>query len=48
MLVDDEILYIWSINFSYYSIEKNWEIWLILKDKEIIKEFLKIFKKDIN
>lgn len=47
ILVDEEYLYIWSINMSYYSIEKNREIWVILKEKNIIKKFREIFDNDI-
>lgn len=46
ILVDDKYLYIWSVNFSYYSIDKNREIWLLLSNQEIIKKFLEIFTKD--
>lgn len=46
ILVDDKYLYIWSINFSYYSIEKNREIWLIFKDDNIINKFIDIFNND--
>jgi len=46
ILVDNTFLFIWSINFSYYSLDKNREIWLILKNKRIIKDFLKIFNNN--
>lgn len=48
ILVDDNYLFIWSINFSTYSIDKNREIWIILKDENINKKFLNIFNKDFN
>lgn len=46
ILIDEQVLYIWSVNFSTYSIDKNREIWLILKNKDIINEFLKLFYND--
>lgn len=46
ILVDDLYLYLWSINMSYYSIEKNREIWVILKEENIIKKFKEIFVND--
>lgn len=46
ILIDDEYLYIWSINFSSYSIDKNREIWILIKNQEIINEFLDIFNDD--
>ncbi len=46
MLIDDSYLYIWSINFSYYSIEKNREIWVLITNPEIIEKFLWIWDKD--
>lgn len=46
ILVDWKYLYIWSVNMSQASIEKNREIWLLLIDEKIIKEFTQIFKWD--
>ncbi len=46
ILIDDEYLYIWSINFSSASIDRNREIWILIKNKEIIKSFLDIFNDD--
>lgn len=46
ILVDDKYLYIWSINFSSYSIDKNREIWLLIKTGKIIQKFLDIFSSD--
>lgn len=46
ILIDEKYLYIWSINFSEYSIDKNREIWILLKEKDIIKDFLSIFNSD--
>jgi phosphatidylserine/phosphatidylglycerophosphate/cardiolipin synthase-like enzyme len=46
ILVDNKFLFIWSTNFSIYSIDKNREIWILLKDKIIIEKFINIFNKD--
>lgn len=46
ILIDEKYLYIWSVNFSTYSMDKNREIWLILKNEDIIKKFLGIFNDD--
>ncbi len=46
ILIDDKYLFIWSINFSQYSIDKNREVWILIKNSEIITDFLKIFSKD--
>lgn len=48
ILVDNKYLYIWSINFSEYSLDKNKEIWILLKNEYILQKFFKIFKKDYN
>ena len=47
ILVDDKYLFLGSINFSWYSLDKNREIWIILKDKKVIEKFKNIFKEDI-
>lgn len=46
ILVDDKILYIWSINFSTASIERNREIWILLINEDLIKKFKIFFDKD--
>lgn len=46
ILVDEKYLFIWSINFSSYSIDKNREIWLIIKNNKIISDFINIFYTD--
>ncbi len=46
ILVDEKYLYVGSVNFSSASIERNREIGFLLKNPEIIKEFLKIFQTD--
>lgn len=43
MLIDNQILYLWSINFSANSIDNNREIWILLTDKKDINQFLEIF-----
>jgi len=47
ILIDNKNLYLWSINFSTYSIDSNREIWILMKNEEIITSLLKIFKQDI-
>lgn len=46
ILIDDKYLFIWSINFSDYSLDKNREIWILLTNQAIIKEFNELFEKD--
>lgn len=48
ILIDDKILYIWSINFSQASIERNREIWLLLINDDLIEKFITFFDKDFN
>jgi cardiolipin synthase A/B len=43
MLIDNQILYLWSINFSANSMDNNREIWILLTDKKNINQFLEIF-----
>ena len=45
MLIDNQILYLWSINFSANSMDNNREIWILLTDPEIIKQFQITFWK---
>jgi len=47
ILIDEEYLFIWSINFSKYSIDRNREVWIIMKNKKIISDFVQIYKQDI-
>lgn len=47
LLIDWEILYVGSINFSTYSFDENREIGVLIKDDIIIKEFQKIFESDL-
>ncbi len=46
LLIDEKYLYLWSENFSSYSLDKNREIWLFIKNSEIITQFIHIFKID--
>lgn len=46
ILIDEDFIFIWSENFSKYSLDKNREMWIILKEKNIINKFLKLFEND--
>lgn len=46
VLSDKKILYIGSINFSHYSLDENREIGLLIKNPDVIKNFLSIFNSD--
>lgn len=46
ILIDEKYLYIGSINFSSYSMDKNREIWILIKNEDVIKQFLDIFTSD--
>ncbi len=46
ILIDEKYIFIWSENFSSYSLDKNREIWLIIENNEIISDFLDIFNND--
>jgi len=46
ILIDNEIIFIWSVNFSSYSLDKNRELWILSKDKELIIDFLRVFETD--
>lgn len=48
ILVDERYLYLWSINFSQYSMDKNREIGILLKNEDIIKQFLDMFHTDFH
>lgn len=47
VLVDESILYIGSINFSTYSFDENRELWIILREKNVIEDFKEIFLSDL-
>lgn len=46
ILIDEKYLFIWSENFSSYSLDKNREIWFIIKNNVVISDFLDIFNYD--
>ena len=46
ILVDNEILLLWSMNLSENSLDKNREIWILIIDDWIISEFKELFEKD--
>jgi len=46
ILIDWKYLFIWSVNFSSYSLDKNREIGLIFTNKNIISDFSRLFEKD--
>lgn len=46
ILIDEKYLFIWSINFSTNSIDKNREVWILIINKKIINDFLNIFMQD--
>lgn len=46
ILVDEKYVFVWSVNFSEYSLDKNREMWIILKNEGIVKRILEIFKND--
>ncbi|MDD2907986.1 MAG: phospholipase D-like domain-containing protein [Candidatus Gracilibacteria bacterium] len=46
ILIDEKYLFIGSINFSNYSIDKNREIGILINNKDIILKFLDIFNYD--
>lgn len=47
ILVDSDILFIGSVNFSKQSFDENRELWILLKDKNIISKFNNQFNKDL-
>lgn len=47
ILIDNKYLYIWSINFSTYSMDENREIGILIKNEDIIEKFIKICEKDL-
>jgi len=46
ILVDGTYLFIWSVNFSSYSLDANREIGFIFRNSEVIKKFVQLFEKD--
>lgn len=47
ILIDDSFLFLWSINFSSYSLDENRELWLLIKNKTNIEKFILFFQDDI-
>ena len=47
ILVDDKYLFIWSINISKNSIDKNRELGIIFSDKDSIEKFKNVFNLDV-
>ncbi len=48
ILADSKTLYIWSINFSKYSLDENREIGILSQNTNLISDFKDIFEKDFN
>lgn len=46
ILSDETTLFVWSVNFSENSFDKNRELGLLIKNKSTIDKFLSIFNKD--
>lgn len=46
ILVDDEILLLWSMNLSDNSLDQNREIWILLIDEDLIKKYKELFEND--
>lgn len=47
ILIDKKYLFIWSINFSRYSIDKNREVWILIKNENIVSDFINLLEQDI-
>ena len=47
IIIDKKYGFIWSINFSSYSLDQNRELWLLIKNSRIIKELLDYYQDDI-
>lgn len=46
-LVDNSYLFLGSVNLSAYSLDKNRELWLMIKNPEIISKMSQYFQNDI-
>lgn len=44
ILIDNDYLFIWSVNFSEYSLDKNREIGILLKESQVIEKWKEIFQ----
>ncbi len=47
-LVDNTYLFLWSVNLSSYSLDKNRELGILLKNADVIKKMSLFFQKDID
>jgi len=47
IIIDARVAYIGSINFSRYSFDENREIWIIVDNKNILEQLLKVFYSDL-
>jgi phosphatidylserine/phosphatidylglycerophosphate/cardiolipin synthase-like enzyme len=48
ILIDHKILLLGSMNLSTNSLDKNREIWILLRDPSLIHQFSRQFTKDWN
>ncbi len=46
-LVDNTYLFLWSVNLSSYSLDKNRELGILLKNSDLIEKMSEYFQKDI-
>lgn len=47
IIIDNQYWFIWSVNFSSYSLDKNRELWLLIKNSDIISEIIDYFEDDL-
>jgi phosphatidylserine/phosphatidylglycerophosphate/cardiolipin synthase-like enzyme len=47
IIIDKKYWFIWSVNFSSYSLDQNRELWLLIKNNKVVKEILDYFQDDI-
>ena len=48
ILIDGKYLFIWSINFSSYSLDANREVGILLNNPEIISKFQSVWTQDFS
>lgn len=48
ILIDEKYLFIWSINFSSYSLDANREVWILINNPEIISKFQSVWSNDFS
>lgn len=46
ILIDKQYLFIWSVNFSLYSLDANREIGLVFQNEDVVRRFVQLFEKD--